>query len=65
MHFLVSYMAQQVQNRLVASLYKPELFMDMLNEDEVLMVERTRVKALLDMYKEAFKMISDVSLKLA
>ena len=58
-------MAQQVQNRLVASLYKPELFMDMLNEDEVLMVERTRVKALLDMYKEAFKMISDVSLKLA
>ena len=65
MHFLVSYMAQQVQNRLVASLYKPELFADMLNEDEALVVERTRVKALLDTYKEAFKTISDVSLKSA
>ena len=63
MHFLVNHMAQQVQNRLVALLYKPELFADMLNEDEVLVAERTRVKVLLDAYKEAFKMLSDVSLK--
>ena len=65
MHFLINHMAQQVQNRLMALLYKLELFMDMLNEDEALVAERTRVKALLDMYKEAFKTISDVSLKLA
>ncbi|KAF4610825.1 hypothetical protein D9613_007279 [Agrocybe pediades] len=63
MHFLVNHTAQQVQNRLVASLYKPELFADMLNEDEALVAERTRVKALLDAYKEAFKTLSDVSLK--
>uniref|UniRef100_A0A8H7XSY5 Dynamin protein dnm1 n=1 Tax=Psilocybe cubensis TaxID=181762 RepID=A0A8H7XSY5_PSICU len=63
MHFLVNHTAQQVQNRLVASLYKPELFAEMLNEDEALVAERTRVKALLDAYKEAFKTLSDVGLK--
>lgn len=63
MHFLVNHTAQQVQNRLVSALYKPDLFADMLNEDEALVAERTRVKALLDAYKEAFKTLSDVSLK--
>lgn len=63
MHFLVNHTAQQVQNRLVAALYKPDMFAEMLNEDEALVAERTRVKALLDAYKEAFKTLSDVSLK--
>ncbi|PBK99999.1 dynamin protein dnm1 [Armillaria gallica] len=63
MHFLVNHTSQQVQNRLVASLYKPELFADMLNEDESLVAERTRVKALLDAYKDAFKTLSDVNMK--
>ncbi|KAG7443987.1 uncharacterized protein BT62DRAFT_934574 [Guyanagaster necrorhizus] len=63
MHFLVNHTSQQVQNRLVASLYKPELFADMLNEDESLVAERTRVKALLDAYKGAFKTLSDVNMK--
>lgn len=63
MHFLVNYTSQQVQNRLVASLYKPELFADLLNEDEALVAERARVKALLDAYKEAFKTLSEVNLK--
>ncbi|KAJ4474946.1 Dynamin central region-domain-containing protein [Lentinula aciculospora] len=63
MHFLVNHTSQQVQNRLVASLYKPELFAEMLNEDETLVAERTRVKALLDAYKEAFKTLSDVNVK--
>ncbi|KAF9224134.1 hypothetical protein BS17DRAFT_802085 [Gyrodon lividus] len=63
MHFLVNYSTQQVQNRLVATLYKPELFAELLNEDEGLVAERTRVKALLDAYKEAFKTLSDVNLK--
>ena len=48
MHFLVNNTSQQVQNRLVAALYKPELFGELLNEDEALVAERTRVKALLD-----------------
>lgn len=63
MHFLVNHTMQNVQNRLVASLYKPELFPDLLNEDEALVAERTRVKALLDAYKDAFKILSDVNLK--
>ena len=63
MHFLVNHTAQHVQNRLVSSLYNPDLFANMLNEDEALVAERTRVKALLDAYKEAFKTLSDVSLK--
>ncbi|KAG9224241.1 hypothetical protein CCMSSC00406_0004740 [Pleurotus cornucopiae] len=63
MHFLVNFTSQHVQNRLVASLYKPELFSDLLNEDEAVVAERARVKALLDAYKEAFKILTDVSLK--
>lgn len=63
MHFLVNHTSQHVQNRLVSSLYRPDLFTDLLNEDESLVAERTRVKALLDAYKEAFKTLSDVSLK--
>jgi dynamin 1-like protein len=63
MHFLVNHTSQHVQNRLVSALYKPDLFADMLNEDEALVAERTRVKALLDAYREAFKTLSDVSLK--
>ncbi|KAG5652735.1 hypothetical protein H0H81_003934 [Sphagnurus paluster] len=63
MHLLVNHTSQQVQNRLVSSLYKPELFADMLNEDEALVAERARVKALLDAYKDAFKILSDVNLK--
>ncbi|KAI0070705.1 hypothetical protein K474DRAFT_1713111 [Panus rudis PR-1116 ss-1] len=63
MHFLVNHTSQQVQNRLVASLYKPELFGELLNEDEALVAERTRVQALLNAYKDAFKTLSEVTLK--
>ncbi|KAF7356931.1 Dynamin-related protein DNM1 [Mycena venus] len=63
MHFLVNHTSYHVQNRLVASLYKPELFQEMLHEDEGLVAERARVKALLDAYKEAFKVLSDVNVK--
>jgi len=63
MHFLVNNSSQQVQNRLVSSLYKPPLFKSLLNEDEGIVAERTRVKALLDAYKEAFKTLSEVNLK--
>ncbi|GJE93832.1 Dynamin-related protein [Phanerochaete sordida] len=63
MHFLVNHTSQQVQNRLVAALYRPDLFPELLNEDEALVAERTRVKALLDAYKEAFRTLSEVTLK--
>ncbi|KAI0737311.1 dynamin protein dnm1 [Daedaleopsis nitida] len=63
MHLLVNNTSQQVQNRLVAALYNPELFGELLNEDEALVAERTRVKALLDAYRDAFKTLSEVTLK--
>ncbi|PIL30281.1 transporter [Ganoderma sinense ZZ0214-1] len=63
MHLLVNNTSQQVQNRLVAALYKPDLFGELLNEDEALVAERTRVKALLDAYRDAFKTLSEVTLK--
>ena len=63
MHLLVNHTSQHVQNRLVSSLYRPDLFPDLLNEDEALVAERTRVKALLDAYKEAFRTLSEVTLK--
>lgn len=63
MHFLVNHTSQHVQNRLVAQLYKPDLFAEMLNEDETIVAERTRVKALLDAYKEAFRTLSDIGMK--
>ena len=49
-----------MQNRLVASLYKESLFADLLYEDEGLTAERTRVKLLLQAYKEAFATLSEV-----
>ena len=63
MHFLVNYTSQHVQNRLVSKIYKPDLFGQLLHEDETIVAERNRVKALLDAYKEAFKTLSEVSIK--
>ena len=63
MHLLVNHSAQQVQNRLVSALYKPELFAELLDEDAALVAERTRVKALLEAYRDAFKILSEVNLK--
>lgn len=63
MHFLVNHTSQQVQNRLVSQLYRPDMFAELLHEDETLVTERERVKALLDAYKEAFKTLTEVSVK--
>jgi len=63
MHLLVNHSAHQVQNRLVSALYTPTLFGELLNEDPALVAERTRVKTLLEAYRDAFKILSEVSLK--
>ena len=55
MHLLINHSRESVQNRLVASLYKENLFEDLLYEDEGLTAERQRIKSLLDSYKEGFK----------
>ena len=55
MHLLIGHSRESVQNRLVASLYKENLFEELLFEDEGLTAERKRIKALLDSYKEGFR----------
>ena len=59
----VNFSRDSVQQRLVTSLYKPDLFAELLFEDETLVTERARVKSLLDAYKEGFRVLSEVSLK--
>lgn len=63
MHLLVNFSRDAIQQRLVTQLYKPDLFEQLLHEDEALVSERGRVKALLDAYNEAFRVLSEVSLK--
>lgn len=60
MHFLVNHTSEHVQNRLVSELYKPDMFGEMLDEDEGVRRERERVSALLEAYKEAFRTLSEV-----
>ncbi|POY74293.1 hypothetical protein BMF94_2731 [Rhodotorula taiwanensis] len=60
MHLLVNFSRESVQNRLVASLYKEGLFDELLHEDEALTAERTRIKNLLQAYREAFQTLSEV-----
>ena len=62
MHVLVNHTSRHVQDRLVSTLYKPELFSELLHEHESLVSKRVRVKALLDVYKDVFKTLSEVNL---
>ncbi|BGP24158.1 dynamin GTPase [Rhodotorula toruloides] len=60
MHLLVNFSRESIQNRLVASLYKDTMFDELLHEDEALVAERTRIKNLLQAYREAFQTLSEV-----
>jgi dynamin 1-like protein len=60
MHLLVNHSRESVQNRLVTSLYKRELFDELLQEDEVMAMERSKCKQLLDVYKQAFDIVNTV-----
>lgn len=59
MHLLVNFTRESVQNRLVSELYREDLFTDLLQEDSGVTAERARCKAMLDMYRKAFSIISE------
>lgn len=59
MHLLVNFTKENVQNRLVSSLYREDLFDELLKEDPVIASERSRCKAMLDIYKNVFALISE------
>ncbi|KAI8335117.1 Dynamin central region-domain-containing protein [Chlamydoabsidia padenii] len=60
MHLLVNHSRESVQNRLVTSLYKRELFDELLQEDEAMFLERSKCKQLLEVYKQAFDIVNTV-----
>ncbi|KAF0465235.1 Dynamin central region-domain-containing protein [Gigaspora margarita] len=59
MHLLVNYSRESVQNRLVSELYKEELFVDLLQEDENLASKRQNCKTMLDVYRKAFDIMNE------
>ncbi|ODV64288.1 dynamin-related GTPase DNM1 ASCRUDRAFT_6132 [Ascoidea rubescens DSM 1968] len=61
MFLLVNYCKESVQNRLVSKLYKENLFDELLHEDENLAQEREKCVKLLQTYREASKIIGDIT----
>lgn len=60
MCLLVNYTKEGVQNQLVQKLYKESLFDELLYEDEALIQEREKCEKLLDTYRQAATVISEV-----
>lgn len=60
MCLLVNYSKESIQNRLVTELYKESLFDDLLMEDQNLSQEREKCLKLLQTYREASNIISDI-----
>ncbi|CBX95713.1 similar to dynamin-like GTPase Dnm1 [Plenodomus lingam JN3] len=60
MHLLVNHSKDVVQNRLVSTLYKDELFEELLYEDDQIKTERDKCEKLLKTYKEAAKIVGEV-----
>jgi len=60
MHLLVNHSKDVVQNRLVSSLYKEDLFQELLYEDDTIKAEREKCEKLLSTYKEAAKIVGEV-----
>ncbi|KAK6460708.1 Dynamin central region-domain-containing protein [Scheffersomyces coipomensis] len=60
MCLLVNYIKQHIQNRLVVKLYNDALFDELLQEDENIQAEREKCMELLNTYREASRVISEV-----
>ncbi|KAJ1660726.1 Dynamin- GTPase protein [Dispira simplex] len=60
MHLLVNHTRDNVQNRLVETLYKEHLIDELLQEDESLIAERNKCESMLEVYRKAFAIISEV-----
>lgn len=60
MHLIVNYARENIQNRLVSSLYREDLFADLLSEDERIMNERNKCKILLDTYRKGAAVLQDM-----
>ena len=60
MHFLVNHVKEGLQNRLVTELYREEHFSELLQEDENIAKERTKCKAMLDVFRKASAILAEI-----
>jgi dynamin 1-like protein len=60
MHLIVNHAKENVQNRLVSTLYKEDLFGELLQEDDQIMMERQKCKTMLEMYKKGAVVLQDI-----
>jgi dynamin 1-like protein len=59
-HLIVNHTKENIQNRLVGSLYKETIFAELLVEDERMVREREKWKELLDMYSRGALVLQDL-----
>lgn len=60
MHLLVNHTRDLVQSRLVSTLYKEQLFDDLLREDDTVKMEREETRKSVETHREALKILANV-----
>jgi dynamin 1-like protein len=60
MHLIVNYAKDNLQNRLVSTLYKEDMFSDLLVEDAQMVRDREKWRQLLDVYRRASAVLQDL-----
>lgn len=60
MHMLVNYGRENLQSRLVTTLYKEELFDQLLTEDARVQEERNKCKQILETYRRGAALLQDI-----
>jgi replication fork clamp-binding protein CrfC len=60
MHFLVNASKEHIQNELVTTLYKEELFVNLLEESPAIASRRSACKSLLDILRKAHDILNEV-----
>lgn len=59
-HFLVNKSKEEIQNELVAALYKEELFDELLQESQVIAQRRDACKIMIDSLRKAHDILNEV-----
>lgn len=60
MHFLVNHLLDQLPTRLIAELYKEEMFGELLREDEAIVRQRARCRTDLEALQQALNIIGEI-----
>lgn len=60
MHFLVNHVVEQLGTRLVTDLYKEEMFVTLLQEDDAVVKQRARCKTALEAYRQAATILTEL-----